>query len=531
MSYKVLISDKFDAEGVSRLQNTPNFEVIYKGGHNKEELIRDLPEVDCLIVRSATKVKGDVFNYAKNLKLIVRAGVGVDNIDINEASRRGIIVMNAPGGSSITTAEHAISLMLSLARNVPQANASMKQGKWEKSKYLGVEITNKTLGVIGLGRIGREVVKRAKGLRMRVLGYDPFITAENLSHLEIEIVDLDTIFKECDFITVHTPLTETTKNLINKENLTKLKKGVRLINCARGGIYEEEALVEGLKSGHIAGVALDVFTEEPIPQNFPLIQFENCIMTPHLGASTAEAEFAVAMETIDEVIEFFTKGIARNAINYPSIDADSMEYLKPYFIGGEKVGRLLASLIESPIRTIQINYYGEISEKKLEPITMAILKGALSIFVGEEGVNYVNAPVIAKERGIRILENKNNQKSDYISLIEVIFENEGKESQKLKYTSVLNRPLIVNLNGYDLEFEPNGILLIIKNKDVPGVIGSIGTFLGNYNINIASLELSRTSKGMDAKSVIKIDDLLTKEQIEEFKKLKNILSVKQVDLR
>lgn len=528
MKYKILISDKFDAEGVSKLKNTELFEVIYKGGHTKEELIKDLPEADCLIIRSATKVKGDIFNFTKNLKLIVRAGVGVDNIDILEASRRGIIVMNAPGGSSITTAEHAIAMLLALARNIPQANQSMKEGKWEKSKFQGIEITNKTLGVIGLGRIGREVVKRAKGLKMRVIGYDPYIPLESLSHLEIEIMNLEDIFKESDFITVHTPLTENTKNLINKQNLHKLKKGVRLINCARGGIFEEEALVEGLKNKQIAGVALDVFTEEPIPKDFPLLQFDNCIMTPHLGASTLEAEFAVAMETVEEVIDFFTKGIARNAINYPSIDPDSMEYLKPYFIGGEKVGRLLACLVEEPIRTVQINYNGELAKKKVDPIKMAILKGLLSVFVEGEGINYVNAPILCKERGIRIIENFNETTSDYINSIDIIFESENLRKQKLKLTSVLNRPFIVQFNDYDLEFEPAGILLIIKNKDVPGVIGSIGTYLGNQKINIASLELSRNIKGDVAYSVIKIDEMLTKEQLEEFKSLPNILSVKQV---
>ncbi|MCS7204978.1 MAG: phosphoglycerate dehydrogenase [Leptospiraceae bacterium] len=530
MTYKVLISDKFDAEGVSRLKNTPNFEVIYKGGHSKEELLKDIEDVDCLIVRSATKVKGEVFEHAKKLKLIVRAGVGVDNIDISEASRRGIIVMNAPGGSSITTAEHAIALMFALARNIPQANQSMKQGKWEKSKFLGIELMNKTLGVIGLGRIGREVVKRAKGLQMKVLGYDPYINREHLSHLEIEIVDLDTLLEKSDIITVHTPLTETTQNLINKQNLHKLKKGVRLINCARGGIYDEEALVEGLKSGHIGGVALDVFSQEPIPPNFPLIPFENCIMTPHLGASTAEAEFAVAMETIDEVIEFFTKGIARNAINFPSMDPEDMDYLKPYFIGAEKVGKLLANLIESPLKTIQITYNGEIAKKKVEPIKMGIVKGALSKFSGDENVNFVNALVLAKERGIRIIENFNESTSDFISSVDVQFENDH-HLQKLKYTVVLNKPIVVKMDGFDLEFEPEGILLIIQNRDVPGVIGSIGTFLGKENINIASLELSRTKKGELAKSVIKIDDLLTKEQLEAFQKLPNILFAKQVDLR
>ncbi len=530
MNYKILISDKFDPEGVSQLKNTPNFEVIYKGGHSKEELIQDLPETDCLIIRSATKVKGDIFNYAKKLKLIVRAGVGVDNIDITEASKRGIIVMNAPGGSSITTAEHAIAMMFSLARNIPQANSSMKQGKWEKSKFTGVEITNKTLGVIGLGRIGREVVKRARGLKMRVLGFDPYITKENLSHLEIEIVDLDTLFQESDFITVHTPLTENTKHLINKTNLNKLKKGVKLINCARGGIFEEEALVEGLKSGQISGVALDVFTEEPIPADFPLLQFENCIMTPHLGASTNEAEFAVALETVNEVIEFFHNGVTRNAINFPSIDADSMEFLRPFFIGAERVGKILSSLMGSPIKTIQINYIGEISQKKVEPIKMAILKGALSGFMGSENINYVNAPVLAKERGIRIIENFIEKSTTYKSSVEITFENETHNSQRIEFTSLLNRPFVVNLNGFDLEFEPDGILLILKNRDVPGVIGSMGTFLGNHKINIASLELSRTKKGDIAKSVIRVDEILSPELLVEFSKLPNILSAKQVNL-
>ncbi|MFN3603304.1 MAG: phosphoglycerate dehydrogenase [Leptonema sp. (in: bacteria)] len=530
MKYKILISDKFDAEGVSRLKNTSNFDVIYKGGHSKEELIKDLPQADCLIIRSATKVKGDVFNYTNRLKLIVRAGVGVDNIDIGEASRRGIVVMNAPGGSSITTAEHAIAMMLALARNIPQANQSMKNGKWEKSKFLGTEITNKTLGVIGLGRIGREVVKRAKGLKMRVIGYDPYIASESLSHLEIEIKDLNDLLKESDFITVHTPLTENTKSLINKENLSFLKKGVRLINCARGGIYDEDALVEGLKTGQIVGVALDVFSEEPIPKDFPLLQFENCIMTPHLGASTSEAEFAVAMETVDEVIDFFTKGIAKNAINYPSIDPDSMEYLKPYFIGGEKCGKLLATLMEEPIKTVRINFNGEIAKKKTDPIKMAILKGLLSIYVSEETVNYVNAPILSKERGIQIIENFDETITDYTNSIDIEFESDTAKKQKLKLTSVLNRTLIVKFNDYDLEFEPQGILLILKNKDVPGVIGDIGTYLGRQKINIASLDLSRNFKGDVAYSIIKIDEVLTKEQLDEFKKLPNILSVKQVNL-
>ncbi|PKL34195.1 MAG: phosphoglycerate dehydrogenase, partial [Spirochaetae bacterium HGW-Spirochaetae-10] len=368
MKHVILISDKFDAEGVARLQKTDGFEVIYKGGHSKEELLADIGKAHGLIIRSATKVTPEVLEKAPNLKLIVRAGVGVDNINIPEASRRGVIVMNAPGGSSVTTAEQALALMFAVARNTPQANASMKAGKWDKNKYAGVEITGKTVGVVGLGRIGREFVKRARGLKMNVIGFDPFIPAEALGHLEIEIVNKDELLARSDFISVHAPLTDDTRDFIGKDNLHKLKKGVRLINAARGGIYNEEALEEGLKSGQIAAVGLDVFTQEPIPEDFALRQYENCIMAPHLGASTGEAEFAVAMETIDELVEFFQTGVARNAINFPTVDAESMDFMKPYFEGGEKVGTLLARLLESPLRTVEIDYNGEISEKKADPV-------------------------------------------------------------------------------------------------------------------------------------------------------------------
>ena len=333
MQHTVLISDKFDKEGVERLKSAGKFEVIYKEGHSREEMLSVIDQAEALIIRSATKADKEVIEKASKLKLIIRAGVGVDNIDIPEASRRGIIVMNAPGGNSVSTAEQAISLLTSMARNIPQANQSMHEGKWEKKKFKGTELTGKTLGVVGLGRIGKEVVKRAKGLRMNVLGFDPYIPAEALSHLEIDIVAKEEIIKQSDFITVHTPLTDTTRDFVSKDNLKDLKKGVRLINCARGGIYNEEAVLEGLKSGQIAGAALDVFTEEPLPADFPLIGMDNVVLTPHLGASTGEAEFAVAMESIDELIEFFDTGVARNALNFPSIDPDSLDYLKPFFQG------------------------------------------------------------------------------------------------------------------------------------------------------------------------------------------------------
>ncbi len=531
MKHVILISDKFDAEGVSRLQKTEGFEVIYKGGHNKEELLADIGKAHGLIVRSATKVTPDVLEKAPNLKLIVRAGVGVDNINIAEASRRGVVVMNAPGGSSVTTAEQALALMFAVARNTPQANASMKAGKWEKSKYAGVEITGKTVGVVGLGRIGREFVKRARGLKMNVIGFDPFIHAEALSHLEIEIVSKDELLARSDFISVHAPLTDDTRDFINKDNLHKLKKGVRLINAARGGIYNEEALEEGLKSGQIAAVGLDVFTKEPPPEDFPLRQYENCVMAPHLGASTGEAEFAVAMETIDELIEFFQTGVARNGINFPTVDAESMDFMKPYFEGGEKVGMLLARLLDSPLRTVEIDYNGEISEKKADPVRMAVLKGALGVFVGADAVNYVNAPLLARERGVRVVENKNESTAGYKSSVVVTLEGEDGKKARLKYTAIAGQCVAVSLNDREIEFRPEGILLVVQNKDVPGVVGAVGSFLGDLNINIASIELSRSGKGETAISVITVDDLLSADQIEKFRSLYNILSVHQVDLR
>ncbi|MCB1305895.1 MAG: phosphoglycerate dehydrogenase, partial [Leptospiraceae bacterium] len=387
MKHTVLISDKFDKEGVERLEKAGKFDVVYKGGHSREELLSVIDQAEALIIRSATKADKEVIAKASRLKLIIRAGVGVDNIDIAEASRRGIIVMNAPGGNSVSTAEQAISLITSLARNIPQASASMHDAKWEKKKFKGTELTGKTLGVVGLGRIGKEVVKRAKGLRMNVLGFDPYIPAESLTHLEIDIVSKEEVLKSSDFITVHTPLTDTTRDLVNKDNLKDLKKGVRLINCARGGIYNEEALLEGLESGQIGGVALDVFTQEPPPADFPLIGKDNVVLTPHLGASTDEAEFAVAMESIDELIEFFDNGVARNALNFPSIDPDSLDYLKPYFEGGEKAGKLLAHFVGGDVKTVDINYHGEIAKYKCDPVNTAILKGILTPAMGDDQLN------------------------------------------------------------------------------------------------------------------------------------------------
>lgn len=529
MKHTILIADKFDAEGVSRLKSHPSLEVIYSGGTKREELLRIIGGVHGLIIRSATTVDAEVLAAAKNLKLVVRAGVGVDNIDIPEASRHGVIVMNSPGGNSVSTAEHAIALMMALARNVPQASASTRGGKWEKSKFLGVEITGKTLGVIGLGRIGKEVVKRAKGLKMRVIGYDPFIPPANLSSLEIDILSREELLQQADFITVHTPLTETTRDLISKENLGSLKKGIRVINCARGGIYNEDALVEGLSNGSIAGAALDVFVQEPVPADHPLLKLDNCIVTPHLGASTGDAEFAVAMDTVEQVIEFFDKGVARYALNFPTMDPETMDFLKPYFVGGEKIGRLLAQMLEGDLGSIDLTYCGEITKFMTEPVKASILRGALMPALGDE-VNYVNAPFLAKDRGIRVNESTIKESPDYASKLTVKFAN-SQNSAVLEFTALQSKPMVVSLQNLPIEFEPEGILLVIQNRDVPRVVGTLGNFLGDHSINIAHLELGRDTRGGTARCIITTDDLLSRDALAQMKKLENILSVVQVDLR
>ncbi|MBI3394488.1 MAG: phosphoglycerate dehydrogenase, partial [Spirochaetia bacterium] len=449
---------------------------------------------------------------------------------IPEASRRGVIVMNSPGGNSVSTAEHAIALLFSLARNIPQAHGSMKGGKWEKSKFVGVELTGKTLGVVGLGRIGKEVVKRARGLKMNVLGYDPFIPVENLAHLEIPIVSKEEILKQCDFITVHTPLTETTKDFISMENLATVKKGIRLINCARGGIYNEKALEEGLKNGQIAGVALDVFPEEPPPADYALRAQDKCVMTPHLGASTGDAEFAVSMETVDQVVEYFETGVARYALNFPTLDPDAMDFLRPYFQGGEKIGRMMGLLAKGDIATVELDYAGEISAYMVQPVTTSILRGALSPALGNE-VNFVNAPFLAKDRGIQVKENKRKDVQGFSSAVGVVFKTSQGVKFEVTFTTLHKEAVVVSMAGMPIEFRPEGILVMIENRDVPRVVGTLGMFLGDHNVNIAALELSRDVRGGKARTVITIDELLPSESLDKLARLENIISAVQVDLR
>ena len=529
----VLICDKFDEEGVKRLQKHKNITVFYNQGYSRTETIELLPQIHGVILRSATKFNKELFKYSKKLKIIIRAGVGVDNIDLLEASQRGIIVENAPAGNTFSTAEQALALMFACARKTPQASASMKSGKWEKSKFKGMELRGKTLGIVGLGRIGREMMKRAHGLKMNVIGYDPYIQKTMSSHFDIDLVTPEEILKNSDFITVHTPLTEQTRDFINHDNLKLLKKGVVLINAARGGIYNEDALIEGLKSGKIGSVGLDVFTKEPLDPKSPLLGFDNCILTPHLGASTKDAEYAVAMETVDQIIDYFENGIAPNALNFPSIDAESMGLIRPYFLGASKVAFFLAHLLED-IASFNISYYGKISDYPTDVIRTAVQYGILSY--ANADVNIVNAPVIAKKGNLKISETKSQKTPKHLPFSSLV-SLEGKDSQNNKveifFTEFKQQAKVVFMDDLALEFDPKGILLFIKNKDVPGVVGSIGQSLSEFKINIVDLALKRTERTelKEAICVISLEKKLSPENLKKLRKLGNIKEVRQINLQ
>ncbi|MBA3071089.1 MAG: phosphoglycerate dehydrogenase, partial [Nitrospirae bacterium] len=426
-----------------------------------------------LVIRSATKVTAEIIEAAKNLKVIGRAGSGLDNVDKAAASKKGIVVMNTPGGNTITTAEHTIALLFSLARMVPQATTSMKAGQWEKKKFMGVELFNKTLGIIGLGSIGNQVAKKAQGLEMVVIAYDPFLSDDKAKASGIEKVSLDELFSRSDFITIHTPLTPETKNLINSETIGKMKKEVRIINCARGGIINEKDLYEALKSGRVAGAALDVFEKEP-PEDFSLIGLDNVICTPHLGAATEEAQENVAIAVAEQIADYLVRGTIRNAVNFPSIPADQVARLQPYLNLAEKLGSFAAQVFEGGITEVTIEYMGDVSELNTAPVTIAALKGLLTPIL-EETVNFVNAPFIAKERGIEVKETKSAGAGDYQSMLAIRIKAKDKERYFAGTLFSKKDPRIVQIDNFAVEIMPEGIMLFIYNVDKPGVIGNLGS--------------------------------------------------------
>ena len=529
--FKILVSDKLAEEGLKILQNEPQFEVDYKPGLSKEELAEIIGDYDAIVIRSATKLPKEILLKANKLKAIGRAGIGVDNVDIDAATEKGIVVMNTPHGNTITTAEHTIAMMMSLTRNIPQATASLKAGKWEKSKFMGTEIFNKTLGIIGIGNIGTIVADRARGLKMKVIGYDPYISEESALKKGIKLVSFDELLKQSDFITIHTPLTNSTKNLINKETIAKMKDGVRIICCARGGIVNEDDLAEALQSGKVKGAALDVFAKEPPDPEHPLFKCENFICTPHLGASTKEAQINVAIAIAEQMIDFLTKGIIRNAINVPSVSAEILKNLSPFIKLGEKLGAFITQMCmeQCGFTDVFIDYYGQIAKFDVTPITLSILKGLLTPILGDN-VNFVNAQVIARDRGIKIHESKSEAEKNYSSSIVVSTVSNGKKITVEGTVFGKEEIRVVGINDFRVEAEPKGHIILIQNYDKPGVIGNIGTLLGKHNINIGNMQFGRESKGGMAVSLLEVDEKITPEILEEIKKLPNIINAQVIEL-
>lgn len=525
---RVLVSDSLSEKGIEILKSS-GMSVDVNTKLSKDELLKVIGDYDGLVVRSATKVTAEVLNAAKNLKVVGRAGAGLDNIDVVASTKKGVVVMNTPGGNTITTAEHSISMLLSMLRMIPQATASMKSGKWEKSKFTGTEFYNKTLGIVGMGRVGSHVAKLGQGLMMSVLAYDPYLSPENAQKMGVELVTLADIYKRSDFITVHSPLTPETRNLINSEAISQMKNGVVLVNCARGGIVDEDALYEALKSRKIAAAAFDVFVQEPVDPSNPLLTLDNFIATPHLGASTTEAQENVALAIAEQMVDYLTKGIIRNAANFPSVPPDVLQRLQPYISLAEKLGAFQSSICEGGIEKVSIEYRGKVAELSVAPLTIAALKGLLTPIL-EDTVNYVNAPSIAQERGITIEESKNKDAGDYISLITLTVSTKSATNTAKGALFSRRDPRIIELNGFPLEVVPEGYMLVLTNVDKPGVVGNMGTLLGQHEINIARMQFGRDIPGGKVVSVISIDSPASEELLDKIRKFPNVLSVKQIKL-
>ncbi|MBI5639773.1 MAG: phosphoglycerate dehydrogenase [Nitrospirae bacterium] len=524
---KVLVSDNISPKGVEILKKA-GLEVDVKTGMKPEELKACIGEYSGLVIRSATKVTAEIIDAAVNLKVIGRAGSGLDNVDKNAASKKGIVVMNTPGGNTVTTAEHSLAMLFATARLIPQATASMKAGKWEKKKFMGVELFNKTLGIVGLGNIGSQVAKKAQGLEMNVIAYDPFLSEEKAAALGIKKVSLEELFTLSDFITLHTPLTPETKGVINAKTIQTMKDGVRIINCARGGIINEQDLYEALKSGKVACAALDVFEKEP-PENSPLLTLDNVICTPHLGASTEEAQENVALAVAEQIADYLVQGTIRNAVNFPSIPSDQIPRLQPYITLAEKLGGFSSQIFEGGATEIIVEFHGDAATVNTAPVAIAALKGYLTPILLET-VNFVNAPFIAKERGIEIKETKSGDAGDYHSMIAMRIKSKDKESYVAGTLFSKKDPRVIIIDGFTVEIVPEGELLLIYNNDKPGVIGNIGNLLGKNNINIARMHFGRETAGGTAISVVSIDSSPTPEILEQIKGLPNILSVKHICL-
>ncbi|MBU0699419.1 MAG: phosphoglycerate dehydrogenase [Proteobacteria bacterium] len=528
--YKVMIRDNMSPIAKDILEAAGNIEVVVdndKATNDPEVLAEIISEFHGLAVRSGTSVTEKVIKNAKQLKVIGRAGIGVDNIDVAAATKEGIVVMNAPGGNTVTTAEHTISLMLALARNIPQATASVREGKWEKKKLTGVEISGKTLGIIGFGQIGRVVAERARGLKMKVIAADPFVSKDAASALEVELVLLDDLLARSDFITLHVPRLKETVGMINAATIKMMKPGVRIINCARGEIVQIDDLYEALLSGHVAGAALDVFPQEPPDPNLPLLRHPNVIFTPHLGASTGEAQVKVADMIAHQIADYLINGIITNAVNFPSLSLEVLNQIRPHLDLAEKMGSMMGQLARK-IHDVTISYTGDVTLLDVRPLTHAVLKGLLGTFT-DQPVNYVNAPALAAEKGILVNVAKSPARDDFAGLIRVKLEGHKEEPDEIWGTIFEKKyPRLVRIGKIYLDAVPEGWMIVIQNFDKPGVIGNVGTTLGPHNINIGRFQLGRREDR--ALCMVNIDSPADEKVLEELKSLPNIISAPQVHL-
>lgn len=534
MSYRVLALDNVHRDGVDILNHRDGFDVDVKPTMDPLDLKAILPNYDAMIIRSGTKLKSDLLDAAVKLKVVVRAGAGVDNIDIAEATRKGVVVMNTPGGNSQATAEHTITLIMAAHRHIAQAVQSLKEGKWEKKKFQGRELQGRTLGVIGLGQVGGIVAKLAsRGLKMKVLGYDPAVTAKAASQIGAEYATIDSILSKSDVITVHTPLNDNTRNLINAEAFNKMKDGVIVINCARGGIVDQDALLEALESGKVAAAGLDVYTQQP-PGDSPIVRHPNVIATPHLGASTGEAQVNVSVAAAEQIIDYLDLGVIRNAVNVPAVGPSDMVKLAPYLDLATRLAKFLGGLgpaQASEIKEMEIQYAGDISSWNLKPITNSALVGLLSQFTDD--VNLVNAHTMAEDRGIKISETKLKKGEDLASSIQIktYYADGGSRSVVGSILrSVGNKPRILGVDNFSTEAVPAGSMLVITNRDKPGMIAGMAGILAAKGINIAQMNLSRESLGGTALSIINIDETAGEDTINKIREIDGILSVKQVTL-
>ena len=515
---KVLISDKMDPKA-AQIFRERGVEVDEITGKTPDELKAMIGQYDGLAIRSSSKVTKEILEAATNLKVVGRAGIGVDNVDIPAASAKGVVVMNTPFGNSITTAEHAIALMFALARQLPEADASTQAGKWEKNRFMGVELTAKTLGLIGAGNIGSIVADRARGLKMKVVAFDPFLTPERAIEIGVEKVELDALLHRADFITLHTPLTDQTRNILSAENLAKTKKGVRIINCARGGLIDEAALKAGLDSGHIAGAALDVFVTEPAKES-PLFNTPNFISTPHLGASTTEAQVHVAIQVAEQMADFLVSGGVTNALNMPSLSAEEAPKLKPYMALAEKLGTLVGQLTTGAITRISIHTEGAAAELNPKPITSAALAGFLRNQTAT--VNMVNAPLLAKDRGVEVREVRTEREGDYHTLLRVSVKTEAGERSVAGTLFGDQAPRLIELFGIKVEADLTGAMLYVVNEDAPGFIGRLGTTLGEAGVNIGTFHLGRREAGGEAVLLLSVDEPVTGDLLAKVKALPGV---------